>query len=139
VRIPTIKRIHFKGQECDHLILQILRSNCSDVTLLKAEGEWQRKIKPSLNKIIIDEDGRSPPTEYTIKRTRETNTGRKHTNEWKKEARKRMKGNQYALGRTWTLSDETKARMSKPKSPEHRAKLAAICRKNAKSQRGANK
>ena len=41
------------------------------------------------------------------------------------EQSRKMTGNQYARGKTWSLSEETKAKMRKPKSDETKAKMSA--------------
>lgn len=45
---------------------------------------------------------------------------------------KRGIGNKNALGRTWSLTEETKAKQRKPKSPEHIAALTKARRKRMK-------
>ena len=48
----------------------------------------------------------------------------KHTEEWKRKHSEMMKGNKHILGRHWKLSEETKRKMRKPKTEEHRKKIS---------------
>ena len=60
----------------------------------------------------------------------------RYRDEYSKIVSASMKGNHYSLGLHWTLSEETRKNMSKPKSEEHRKKLADNLRKVSEQNKG---
>lgn len=122
---PDIKK--YRKSSFSFVILESIRSSVSNLNLLKAEGKWQTKIKPEYNILAVDPTGHWNVTEEMKKVVSDANTGRPHTEEWKRENSKRMQGNQRAFGLVHT--PETKAIISathkgKPKSLETRRKMS---------------
>ena len=81
----------------------------------EAERFWKKTLESlgcRLTNMTDGGEGFHNPCEATRKRLSIALTGKVHTQEWIENQRKFMQGKQYAKGKTWKLSDETKRRMS---------------------------
>ena len=63
-------------------------------------------------------------TEEAKQKIAEANRGRKLSKETKRKIANSMKGKRNCLGKTWSLSEEAKQHMQKPKSEEHKRKIS---------------